>query len=125
MIDLRQANEAAEAIASRVLRRASGPMIRKESSSHHVYAGAEVVIKLIAAADHRRLDREIVLACDLLVGLSSVLLDSGSFSLESGTVRYACYQRVDGEAPGIGMTGVDSKAMDQDDRDLRCCDEQS
>ncbi|MER6976731.1 hypothetical protein [Streptomyces carpinensis] len=82
-------------------------MATTESSSHHVYVGSHVVVKIIDAACHARLNREIALAPHLPTGLTAPLLDSGLHRLGACDVRYACYARVPGAAPGMGMPGVD------------------
>jgi Phosphotransferase enzyme family len=107
MINSERGQDAARVIATHTLGREAGPMTLVASGSHHVYAGLDVVVKLIAAAEHSRLDREIILARDLPAGLSALLLGSGAYSFDWGDVRYACYRRVAGGAPGIGMPGVD------------------
>lgn len=107
MTDLRQAHDAAREIAAAALGRDPGPMSGAESSSHHVYVGSDVVVKIIDADDHSRLDREIALAPHLPAGLTAPLLDSGVHRTENRDVRYACYARVPGAAPGMGMPGVD------------------
>lgn len=107
MTDLRQAHDATRAIAAAVLGRDPGPMATAESSSHHVYVGSDVVVKIIDAAGHSRLNREIALAPHLPSGLTAPLLDSGLHRLGTRDVRYACYARVPGAAPGMGMPGVD------------------
>jgi aminoglycoside phosphotransferase (APT) family kinase protein len=104
---LRQAHDAARAIAVAALGRDPGPMTTAESDSHYVYVSSDVVVKIIDAEDHSRLDREIALAPHLPTGLTAPLLDSGLHRLETRDVRYACYTRVPGAAPGIGMPGVD------------------
>ncbi|MFJ7271766.1 phosphotransferase family protein [Streptomyces sp. NPDC099050] len=107
MADPGRAHAAARAIAAAALGRDPGPMATAESGSHHVYVGPEVVVKIIDAASHARLNREIALAPHLPAGLTAPLLESGTHRLESGDVRYACYARVPGTAPGMGMPGVD------------------
>ncbi|MBT2530161.1 hypothetical protein J7E91_33595 [Streptomyces sp. ISL-99] len=82
-------------------------MATAESNSHHVYVSSDIVVKIIDAADHSRLNREIALAPHLPTGLTAPLLDSGLHRLETRDVRYACYARVPGAAPGMGMPGVD------------------
>jgi hypothetical protein len=77
------------------------------SDSHSVYMSADVVVKIIDADRHSRLDREIALSPYLPVGLAAPLLASGHHQLGTDDVRYACYARVPGEAPGMGMPGVD------------------
>lgn len=105
--DLGRAHDDARAIAAAALGRDPGPLAAAESSSHHVYVGSDVVVKIIDAASHSRLNREIALAPDLPAGLTAPLLDSGLHRLETREVRYACYARVPGSAPGMGMPGVD------------------
>ena len=61
-MDLRQAHDAARAIAAAALGHDPGPMATAESSSHHVYVGSDVVVKISDAAGHSRLDREIAFA---------------------------------------------------------------
>jgi len=107
MTDLRQAHDTARAIAVAVLGRDPGPMATAESSSHYVYVSSDVVVKVIDAAGHSRLDREIALAPHLPAGLTAPLLGSGLCRLGTREVRYACYARVLGTCPGIGMPGVD------------------
>ncbi|MFF4653800.1 phosphotransferase family protein [Streptomyces sp. NPDC001380] len=82
-------------------------MTPADSDSHHVFVGADVVVKLIDADGHARLDREVALASHLPAGLTAPLLDSGSHRLGEREVRYACYARVPGVAPGMGMPGAD------------------
>jgi aminoglycoside phosphotransferase (APT) family kinase protein len=108
MTDPRQASDAARAITAAALGRDPGPMAAAESISHHVYVGSDVVVKIIDADGHSRLDREIALAPCLPVGLTAPLLGSGLHRLGAREVRYACYARVPGTAPGMGMPGVDS-----------------
>ena len=108
MTDLRQASDAARAVAAAALGRDPGPMTTAESSSHYVYVGSDVVVKIIDADGHSRLDREMALAPHLPAGLTAPLLGSGLCRLGTREVRYACYARVPGTAPGMGMPGVDS-----------------
>jgi aminoglycoside phosphotransferase (APT) family kinase protein len=108
MTDLRQASDAARAVAAAALGRDPGPMTAAESSSHYVYVGSDVVVKIIDADGHSRLDREMALAPHLPAGLTAPLLGSGLCRLGTREVRYACYARVRGTAPGMGMPGVDS-----------------
>ncbi|MEU9510669.1 phosphotransferase [Micromonospora sp. NPDC048170] len=79
-----------------------------DSSSHHVYVGSNVVVKIIDATGHSRLNREIALAPHLPSGITAPLLGSGLHQLGTGEVRYACYARVPGAAPGMGLPGVDA-----------------
>src|SRR5450756_531082 len=105
MTDLRQASDAARAIAAAALGRDPGPMAAAESSSHYVYVGPDVVVKIIDAGGHSRLDREIALAPHLPAGLTAPLLGSGLRRLGPREVRYAC---VPGTPPGMCMPDVDS-----------------
>ncbi|XVS67651.1 phosphotransferase family protein [Actinosynnema sp. CA-299493] len=82
-------------------------MVVVDSSSHHVFVGADVIVKIIDAAGHARLDREIALAPHLPTGLTAPLLAGGLHRLGGREVRYACYTRVPGTSPGMGMPGVD------------------
>ncbi|HEX6340839.1 phosphotransferase family protein, partial [Umezawaea sp.] len=107
MADLRQARDTARAIAAATLGHDPGPMSTAHSRSHHVYLGSDIVVKIIDAAGHSRLDREIALAPHLPTGLTAPLLNSGLHRLGTREVRYACYTRVLGTAPGIGMPRTD------------------
>lgn len=105
--DLRQARDAAREIAAAALGRDPGPMATVESSSHHVYVSPDVVVKIIDAAGHSRLRREIALAPHLPAGLTAPLLGTGLYRLGAHEFRYTCYKRVPGAVPGMGMPGVD------------------
>jgi hypothetical protein len=94
----------ARVIATAALGRDPGPMTATSSLSHHVYLGADVVVKLIDVDGHSRLHREITLASHLPPGLTAPLLASGVH----GSYRYACYTRVPGTSPGMHMPGVDA-----------------
>jgi Phosphotransferase enzyme family len=94
-------------IATAALGRDPGPLAAVASGSHRVYVGPDVVVKIIEVTAHARLDREIALADDLPAGLTAPLLGSGVRRLGTGEVRYACYARVPGTAPGMGLTGLD------------------
>lgn len=83
-------------------------MSAAESISHHVYVSPDVVVKVIDAGGHSRLNREIALAPHLPSGLTAPLLAGGVRQLGTREVRYACYARVPGTAPGMGLPGVDS-----------------
>ncbi|MEH1017835.1 phosphotransferase [Micromonospora sp. CPCC 206060] len=107
MTDLRQAHDTARAIAVAALGRDPGPMAAAEGNSHHVYVGSDIVVKIIDAAGHSRLNREIALAPHLPTGLTAPLLNSGLHRLGRRDVRYACYTRMPGTSPGMGMPGVD------------------
>ena len=98
---------AARAIAAAVLGHDPGPMTAADSSSHHVYAGPGIVVKVIDAARHRRLDREVALAPHLPAGLTAPLLDSGRYRLGTREFRYACYTRMPGTTPGLDLPGTD------------------
>lgn len=108
MTNLLHAHDAARSIAVAALGRDSGPMATAESSSHYVYVSSDVVVKIIDAARHSRLDREIALAPHLPSGLTAPLLDSGLYQLETRDIRYACYARVPGASPGMNLPGVDA-----------------
>ncbi|HEY1829918.1 MAG TPA: phosphotransferase [Acidimicrobiales bacterium] len=83
-------------------------MAATRSSSHHVYVGSDVVVKVIDADRHSRLDREVRLAPHVPSGLTAPFLASGHYRLGTRDVRYACFARMPGKAPGMGMPGVDS-----------------
>lgn len=104
---LPQAQDAARVIAAEALGHDPGAMALTESRSHYVYVGSDVVVKVIDAAAHSRLDREIALVPSLPAGITAPLLASGVRQFESSEVRYACYVRVPGAAPGMGLPGVD------------------
>jgi hypothetical protein len=99
MTGLRQAHDAAREVAKEALGRDPGPMAVVASSSHHVYASPDVVVKIIDAGGHSRLDREIALAPYLPSGLTAPLLGSGLRQLGTREVRYACYARMPGDPP--------------------------
>ncbi len=99
--------EEAREIAMAALGRDPGPMTGTASDSHHVYLGPDVVVKVIDAAGHSRLDREIALVPSLPAGLTAALLSSGRHQLGTREVRYACYTRIPGTAPGMGLPGAD------------------
>lgn len=82
-------------------------MAAADSLSHDVFVSPDIVIKVIDATRHSRLDREIALAPHLPTGLTAPLLDSGLYQLGALEVRYACYARMPGTTPGMGMPGVD------------------
>lgn len=109
MNDARQGLRAARAIAVTVLGRDPGPMAAVDSGSHEVYVSQDVVVKLIDAARHSRLDREVTLASHLPAGLTAPLLGSGLCPLGTREARYACYARLPGTAPGLGLPGVDGE----------------
>jgi hypothetical protein len=94
-------------IATAALGRDPGPLAAVASGSHQVYVGPDAVVKIIDVTAHARLDREIALAGDLPAGLTAPLLSGGVRRLGTGEVRYACYARVPGTAPGMGLPGVD------------------
>jgi aminoglycoside phosphotransferase (APT) family kinase protein len=99
---------AAHAIAVATLGRDPGPMVTADSLSHHVYVSPDIVVKVIEATRHSRLDREVALAPHLPAGLTAPLLDSGLYRLGALEVRYACYTGVPGATPGMGLPGVDA-----------------
>jgi hypothetical protein len=108
MIDLRESPDVARAIVASALGRDPGPMAIAPSDSHHVFVGEDVVVKVIDAERHSRLEREVALAPHLPVGLMPPLLASGLSRVDSGEVRYACYERALGSSPGMGMPNVDA-----------------
>ncbi|MFR9723725.1 hypothetical protein ACL02R_10200 [Streptomyces sp. MS19] len=95
-----QDREVARAAAAAAPGRDPGPLDGVESGSHHVFVGRDVVVKVIDAAGHTRLGREVALA--------SHLPADGLRRLGGREVRYACYARVPGSAPGTGLPGVDA-----------------
>ncbi len=107
MIGVEQARTAAHSIAEAVLGEPVGQLDRIASRSHLVFLNSAVVVKLVDAADHARLDREIALASELPSGLSPPVLASGVLATTTGEVRYACLSRLPGAAPGMGLPGVD------------------
>lgn len=104
--DLRRSRETAHAVAAAVLGRDPGPLVTAASMSHYVAVGADVVVKIVDAAGHHRLDREVALAPHLPSGLGAPLLGSGRFRQRTCDVRYACFARVPGTSPGPGLPGV-------------------
>ncbi len=100
--------DAARIIVTTVLGRDPGPMAEALTDSHHVYVGADVVTKPVDADRHTRLDRELSLSTELPVGLTPSVLASGPYQLEHRDVRFACYGRVRGTSPGMGMPDVDA-----------------
>jgi Ser/Thr protein kinase RdoA (MazF antagonist) len=87
-----------------------GPLTLVHSLSHRVYLGPDVVLKVIDADRHTRLDREIALAPDLPAGVTAPLVSSGLHTLDGRKVRYACYTRMPGTPPGWGLPGLDARA---------------
>jgi aminoglycoside phosphotransferase (APT) family kinase protein len=83
-------------------------MVIATSNSHIVYMSTDVVVKIIDASRHTRLEREIALAPHLPIGVMPPVLASGLYRLDSRDLRYACYERVPGTTPGMGMPDVDS-----------------
>jgi Phosphotransferase enzyme family len=108
MIESQDSPDTAQAIAALVLGRDPGPMVIAPSDSHHVYVSADIVVKIIDVERHSRLEREVALAPHLPLGLMPRLLSSGLYELGTSTIRYACYDRAPGTAPGMGMPGVDA-----------------
>jgi hypothetical protein len=107
MIKAAQAEAAARALAQSALGRDPGRLEKVESQSHYVFMGAAIVVKVIDAGGHSRLDREIALGPDLPPGLSAPVLASGRQTTEAGDIRYACVARLPGRSPGMGLAGVD------------------
>ncbi len=105
-----QAQRAARAVATAVLGRDPGPMATATSLSHQVHVAADVVVKIIGAGGHPRLSQEIALARWLPAGLAATLLAAGVHPAGAGEVRYACYARVPGAAPGMGLPDVGETA---------------
>ncbi|QUQ66682.1 phosphotransferase family protein [Kutzneria sp. CA-103260] len=97
-------NEIARTIAEAALGRDPGPLTRAKSLSHRVFVGADVVVKIIHADRHSRLNREIALAPMLPAGIAAPLLASGEYE----DLRYACYTRVPGAAPGLHLPNTDA-----------------
>jgi hypothetical protein len=106
--DLRRARDAAHTIAATTLGRDPGPMATAASMSHYVYIGADVVVKLVDVGGHDRLELEIALAPHLPSGLGAPLLSSGRRCLDSCDVRYACFTRMPGASPGVGLPDVNA-----------------
>ncbi|WP_439661943.1 phosphotransferase [Lentzea sp. HUAS TT2] len=95
----------ARMIAAEALGRDPGPLTPVDSRSHHVHAGADIIVKLIPANDHNRLNREIALAEHLPPNLTPPLLASGQLN----DIRYACYTRAPGTTPGMGLPNLDER----------------
>jgi len=106
--DLERAGRAADAIAATVLGRNPGRLAVAASMSHYVFVGVDVVVKLVDVGGHTRLEREIALAPHLPAGLGAPLLDHGHFRGDTCDVRYACFARVPGVSPGVGLPAVDA-----------------
>jgi len=107
VIDVEQARAVAHSIAEVTLGADPGRLDEIDSSSHQVFMGSTVVVKIVDAADHTRLDREIAITGDLPGGLSAPVLASGRLTTEAGELLYACLARVPGTSPGMGLDGVD------------------
>ncbi|HWS36896.1 MAG TPA: phosphotransferase [Actinoplanes sp.] len=105
MTELNHAHDIARTVATTVLDRDPGPLSAVDSLSHHVFLGPGVVVKVIGAGEHTRIEREIALAPFLPVGISAPLLVSG---IHEG-LRYACYSRVHGTAPGMDLPDADDR----------------
>lgn len=97
-------NETARMIAEAALGHDPGPLTRARSLSHRVYVGTDVVVKIIHADRHSRLNREIALAPLLPEGITAPLLASGDHE----DLRYACYARVPGTTPGMHLPNTDA-----------------
>jgi len=97
-------NDIARTIAEAALGRDPGPLEAAKSLSHKVYVGADVVVKIIHADRHSRLNREIALAPMLPEGITAPLLASGRHE----DLRYAVYARVPGTAPGLHLPDTDA-----------------
>lgn len=107
MIDVERARAAARSIGEGALGADPGRMDQVPSASHQVFVGSAVVVKIIAATEHTRLDREVAVARDLPVGLSAPVLAHGRYRIGGEDLRYACLARVPGASPGMGLAGVD------------------
>jgi hypothetical protein len=108
MIDLDESSDVARLIVAAALKRDPGPMVIAPIDSLHVYVGEDVVVKVIDTTRRSRLEREVSLAPHLPVGLMPALLASGIYRLGARDIRYACYRRMPGRSPGMGMPGVDA-----------------
>ena len=97
----------ARTVAAAVLGCDPGPLAAAESLSHHVYVGADIVVKIIDSGRNTRLDREIALAPHLPRGLTAPLLAGGLEVVGGREIRYACYARMPGATPGMDLPGVD------------------
>ena len=79
-------------------------MNRVDSKSHHVFVGAEAVVKFIAAEYHAWLDRGVTLAAKLPpAGITVPVLAHGRIATEGGDMRYACMARQPGASPGMEL----------------------
>lgn len=105
--DLTRARDAAQALAAAALGRDPTPMTVAASMSHYVYVGADIVVKLVDASGHTRLNLEIALAQHLPPGLGAPLLASGRGHYGTCDVRYACFVRMPGMSPGVGLARAD------------------
>ena len=95
----------ARAIVERALGGDPGPLTRAESTSpSQVFVGPDVVVKIIHADGHRRLNREIALASMIPAGITAPLLASG----EHEDLRYACFTRMPGASPGLHLPNTDA-----------------
>ncbi|MDR6322278.1 phosphotransferase [Actinoplanes couchii] len=104
MTELNRAPDIARTVATTVLDRDPGVLSAVDSLSHHVFLSPDVVVKVIDAGQHTRLEREIALAPFLPEGITAPLLVSGNHQ----GYRYACYTRMPGTAPGMDLPGVDA-----------------
>ena len=94
----------ARTIVEAALGRDAGPLVRVNSLSHRVFVGEDVVVKIIHAGGHARLNREIALAPMLPAGITAPLLANGEYE----GLRYACFTRVPGESPGLHLPNTDA-----------------
>ncbi len=106
--DLERGRTAARMIAASVLGRDPGPLTTAASMSHYVYLGTDIVVKLVDAAGHSRMDREIALAPLLPAGLGAPLLANGRSRTDACDVRYACFTRMPGTPGRPGLPDVDA-----------------
>jgi aminoglycoside phosphotransferase (APT) family kinase protein len=65
-------------------------------------------VKLVDVGGHNRLELEIALAPHLPSGLGAPLLSSGRRRMDTCDVRYACFTRMPGASPGVGLPYVNA-----------------
>jgi hypothetical protein len=99
----------ARLIAMAALGRDPGPLTTTDSLSHQVCVGSGIVLKVIEADRHTRLNREIALAPDLPDGITAPLLAGGRHEVDGHEFRYACYTRMPGTALRWGLPGADTR----------------
>lgn len=99
----------AREMATAVLGRDPGPLTAIASLSHQVHLGTDIVVKIIEPGHHSRLTREIALAPHLPAGVAAPLLASGTHPVDGGEALLACYARMPGTAPGMGLPEADER----------------